>query len=85
MGSSSSGLNQAAAASYCQSKGMRLPTKDEALGIAVPNREDCAFPYSWGTWTSTSAGSGRAWDVGDDGGTFEYGVGGDGTFVLCVR
>ena len=80
-----SGLTQAAAQGYCQRKGMRLPTKDEALGIAESNRETCAFPESWHTWTSTSAGSGQAWGVSHHGYTFASDVGSVNSVVLCVR
>jgi hypothetical protein len=38
---------------YCHDKGMRLPTHQEAVAIAAPNREKCAFPCYWETWTST--------------------------------
>jgi len=77
-------MTQAKSASYCQSKGMRLPTKDEALGIAGNNREDCAFPTGWWTWTSTPAGSGRAWSVDYNGYTYWYDVG-YSHHVFCVR
>ncbi len=81
---SGSGLTQEVSAGYCRSKGMRLPTKDEALGIAAGNREPCAFPRGWWTWTSNPAGSGRAWVVDFHGNTFEFGVGRNYD-VVCVR
>jgi hypothetical protein len=37
---------------YCKSKGMRLPTDIEALGIAGSSYASCAF-NQWSTWTST--------------------------------
>ena len=78
-------FNQAQAASYCQSKGMRLPTKDEARGIAGENWETCAFPSHWWAWSSTSAGSGRAWVVSHYGNAIEPDVGYSIDSVLCVR
>ena len=38
---------------YCMGRGMRLPTKDEALALAA-SYASCAFG-NWGTWTSTAA------------------------------
>lgn len=50
------------AAAYCTGRGMRLPTKDEALALAA-GYAACAFG-PWGTWTSTpAAGAGDAWVV----------------------
>jgi hypothetical protein len=65
---------------YCQSLGMRLPTKDEALAITPAN---ACWPEGWATWTSTVSGPGRWWRVRSDGGTGDFGDGRDST--LCVR
>lgn len=74
------------AADYCAGRGMRLPTKDEALGIAGPNRATCAFPCNWSTWTSSSAGPGLSWYIdGDGGGAGTYGDYGKIYGVLCVK
>ena len=77
-------LTQAQAIAYCQGKGARLPTKDEALGISGVSYHACAWPGGWYTWTSTSAGAGLAWDVYNLGHTPQDDV---GNFVnaLCVR
>ena len=40
------------AKTYCTGRGMRLPTKDEALAISGTSYASCAFG-KWGTWTST--------------------------------
>jgi beta-galactosidase len=75
---------QSGAQSYCESLGMRLPTKDEAKGIAGDNRDACAFPFKWGTWTSTAGRAGRAWVVGTHGTSFEVEVD-HKNVTLCVR
>ncbi len=77
-------LTQAQAIAYCQGKGARLPTKDEALGISGVSYDACAWPGGWYTWTSTSAGAGLAWSVDDDGSTSQDDVG-DSDGALCVR
>jgi hypothetical protein len=79
------GKNHADAESYCKGRGMRLPTKAEAL--AITPRNECGWPEHWRTWTSTEAGPGRWWYVRDVGYTFDYDGDGvyDGYFTLCVR
>jgi hypothetical protein len=52
---------QGDATTYCTGRGMRLPTKDEALALAA-NFAPCAFGQ-WSTWTSTAAAGGDAWTV----------------------
>lgn len=75
---------QAQAASYCQGRGMRMPTKDEALGIAGSNYSSCAF-CEWETWTSTPASSGKMWIVSSNGAPpFELDVSENGR-ILCLR
>jgi len=55
------GQTLARAGDYCASRGMRLPTTDEALGISSTNYAACAF-CNWGTWTSSpAAGGGAVW------------------------
>jgi hypothetical protein len=78
---------QAQAQAYCQSKGMRLPTKEEAMGIAGKNYDitRCAFPYFWRTWTSTPAGSGVAWYILSGGAESLFKVDFAVHQVLCVR
>ncbi len=68
------------AAAHCQSLGMRLPTKDEAL--AITPADSCAWPNGWATWTSTVSGPGRWWYVDFVGGSYVN----DGDHdTLCVR
>lgn len=83
---SAHGFNQAQADAFCQGQGARLPTKDEALAISGASYDFCAWPCSWFTWTSTSAGAGVAWGVGSGGAgdTIEFRAG-DLRAVLCVR
>lgn len=65
------------AETYCAGQGMRLPTKDEALGISLVSEAlsgastlFCAFPCGgWLTWTSSSDSPGYAWEVHYRGGT----------------
>jgi hypothetical protein len=52
---------QADAASYCMGRGMRLPTKDEAVALAAAYAP-CAFGQ-WSTWTSTASTSGDTWVI----------------------
>jgi hypothetical protein len=51
MGGGEPPQTQSLAATYCTGRGMRLPTKDEAVALAA-NYAMCAFG-NWGTWTST--------------------------------
>jgi hypothetical protein len=83
----SEGLIQAEASTYCAERGMRLPTEDEALGIAGSNEDRCAFPCGWYTWTSTPSGSGQAWVVFYSGNKYECTVDNPAGYhgVLCVR
>ncbi|CAD6547052.1 Beta-galactosidase [Paraburkholderia sabiae] len=46
-------FTQSVAKQYCAAIGMRLPTQNEALTVARANFASCAFPGSWGTWTTT--------------------------------
>ncbi|WP_144312351.1 discoidin domain-containing protein [Terriglobus saanensis] len=46
-------FTQVSAINYCQTLGMRIPTKDEALAISGSSGPSCAFPTFWATWTST--------------------------------
>jgi beta-galactosidase len=46
-------FTQVSAINYCQSLGMRIPTRDEALAISGSAGSSCAFPAFWSTWTST--------------------------------
>ncbi len=94
--STGGGMSQAEAVGYCSAKGMRLPTKDEALAIAGTNFDSCAF-CNWGTWTTSPSATGQVWYVGRNGGAMsldvnETGVGittgstGDPYYhALCVR
>ena len=82
--------NHGDAESYCKGRGMRLPTKEEAL--AITPRNECGWPEGWYTWTSTEAGPGRWWTVYYDGHTFDLDGGsiddgGDRVVfdTLCVR
>lgn len=80
------GQNWEQATSYCQGRGMRLPTKDEVLAIAGAQYCQSAWPARWGTWTSTPSSAGVAWTVGLDGDARESYT--DGALVasaLCVR
>ena len=85
----SDGKNHADAESYCKGRGMRLPTKSEAL--AITPRNECGWPESWETWTSTKAGPSRWWFVYIDGDTYYfdgdtyYFDGGYYYGTLCVR
>jgi hypothetical protein len=65
---------QADAITYCANRGMRLPTRAEALDIApaccvsTPTSMNCAVAFpGWQTWTTTSAGSGQAYYVNSHG------------------
>jgi hypothetical protein len=52
---------QTDASTACGHRGMRLPTKDEAVALAA-SYASCAFGQ-WSTWTSTTAAGGDAWVV----------------------
>ncbi len=75
-------------ASYCAMRGMRLPTKDEALDLGAAN-DRCAIPCSFYTWTSTSDEPNKAWYVFSGGlsSSYSYNTNGGGSFgnVLCVQ
>lgn len=73
----------ATALAYCSRLGMRLPTKDEALGITPPTL--CAFPCPWQTWTSTAEGTGAQWVVWDTGASQVAPTPISKTTVLCVK
>ncbi len=68
---------------YCSGRGMRLPSREEALAIAGTNSESCAFPCPWETWTSSSEG-GLGWIVESTGASFLTELG-RSHGVLCVR
>ena len=70
------------AAAHCQSLGMRLPTKDEAL--AITPTDSCAWANGWATWTSTVSGPSRWWFVFSDGDALVSDGDGD-YYTLCVR
>jgi hypothetical protein len=75
---------QSDAATYCAGIGMRLPTENEALGIAAANYAPCAFGQ-WSTWTSTAAGTGDAWVVDYLADTSPQLADNFPSAVLCVR
>ena len=53
------------AQSYCTGRGMRLPTKEEALAISGASYAPCAFA-AWATWTSTPGTQGaKYWYIVD--------------------
>ena len=63
---------------------MRLPTEDEALGIANTNWAPCAFGQ-WSTWTSTTLTGGTdAWTVDYMGDTSPQVADNFPSAVLCV-
>jgi hypothetical protein len=74
---------------FCAAKGMRLPTKTEAVAIASHGREkwcEAAWPKGWWTWTTTTAGEGRAWYVDYVGDVGHDPVDGENRYSgLCVR
>ncbi len=75
---------QADAAAYCTGRGMRLPTKDEAVALAA-SYAACAFGH-WGTWTSTAApAQGDAWVVDYLGDVSPQVADNFPSAVLCVR
>lgn len=88
------------AAAYCQDRGMRLPTEDEALALAATNMPcittpppsqclcgNSKLPFGfWSTWTSTFVGGdSEAWVV-DYTGTATFNLADNfPSSVLCVR
>jgi hypothetical protein len=75
---------EADAVTYCAGRGMRLPTKAEALALAA-SYAPCAFS-AWGTWTSTAAaGAGYDWVVDYTGGASPQIADNFPSAVLCVR
>ena len=80
------GMSQALASDYCGGKGMRLPTLDEALGIAGSHWNQCGWPCGWVTWTTTpSTTTGSAWYLdSSDRPPYELPVA-VGADALCVR
>jgi hypothetical protein len=75
---------QSLAVTYCTGRGMRLPTKAEALALAA-SYAPCAFG-TWGTWTSTAAaGAGYDWVVDYTGGASPQLADNFPSAVLCVR
>ena len=75
------------ALAYCQRKGMRLPTREEALKIGSGRFCREAWPLGWQTWTGCGDSSGRVWAVRYDGREWEKSVvdDGSGVPVLCVE
>lgn len=75
------------AVAYCAGRGMRLPTREEALRITAGRFCYDAWPFDWRTWTSTAASEGRVWVVLFDGRDWEesrvapYSY----TLALCVE
>jgi hypothetical protein len=83
-GQQTSQQTQTLAAAYCTGRGMRLPTKDEALALAAAYAP-CAFGQ-WGTWTSTDVGTtGDAWVVDYLGDASPQLADNFPSAVLCVR
>lgn len=78
-------LTRAGAEGFCHSRGMRLPTKDEALGISGPGNDKCAFPSSWYTWTSSDVKPGVVWSVSYTGVTVPSSAEKGWNSVMCVR
>jgi len=76
---------QSLATTYCIGRGMRLPTKDEAVALAA-NYAMCAFG-NWGTWTSTAVPgmSGYAYVVDYVGDVTPQIADNFPSAVLCVR
>jgi hypothetical protein len=76
---------QSLAATYCMGRGMRLPTKDEAVELSA-NYAMCAFG-NWGTWTSTDVPgmSGYAYVVDYVGDMTPQIADNFPSAVLCVR
>ncbi len=60
-------FTQPVAQAYCEAKGMRLPTREEATAISKFNTAACAFPGQWNTWTSTAVDANYAYTMGSDG------------------
>ena len=79
------GQNQIQASTYCANREMRLPTVDEALGIAGENYSKCVWQPYWATWTSIPPGSRRALVIRNDGSTLDLDVDIDGAPALCVE
>jgi len=59
------------AVAYCARRGMRLPTRNEALRISAGRFCREAWPFAWYTWTSSAASEGRVWSVLYDGRDWE--------------
>ena len=79
-------LTHDSAIQYCTDKGMRLPTKEEALAIADDNFCRFAWPAGWSTWTSTKSATGeQAWCVWHWGSLDPRRVSLHGQSTLCVR
>lgn len=76
------------ASAYCQDAGWRLPTLDEALGIAWLSYDSCAWPFGWSTFVSTpTATYGTCPIVASSGQLVELQAGGaqPNPAALCVR
>ena len=63
---------------------MRLPTVDEAKGIGQRNKDDCAFPCDWGTWTSTGSFAGTVFYAFSTQDPNSSATSGGSLGVLCV-
>jgi hypothetical protein len=79
------GLTHAEAVTFCSRKGMRLPTKDEAVAIASGSYCAGAWPVGWGTKTSTFVDAGIYWTVTYLGVSSQSTMADIGSAVLCVR
>jgi hypothetical protein len=88
------GKDHRQATAYCASRGMRLPSYQEALAIAGPGRDGAidgrckeAWPQVWWTWTSSTVSGGKIISLemnrnvfNEDSGYINIHVG-----ALCVR
>jgi hypothetical protein len=69
---------------FCSGKGMRLPTKEEALAISGSSCDGAIF-NGWNTWTSSPSGNNGLAVVSFSGATGGLTSSGLGSYVLCVR
>lgn len=71
------------AIAYCESLGMRVPTRKELEGVNYNNYNACAFPCAWSTWIQQCSGNICA-DVDYLGFTMEFNSSSH-QGVLCVK
>jgi hypothetical protein len=83
VGSGEPPQTQPDAAMYCAGRGLRLPTKDEALALAAAYAP-CAFGQ-WSTWTSTASSPGDAWVIDYAGDASPQLADNFPSAVLCVK